>query len=204
MKSSADKLVMMANQIATNLALEPDPAGEAWRMLGNDPQKRRCTKIASGNNHLVNKLHLHPKPLCCRNVVRDEDAARFPDIGIDRSLEIQQVARDGFQKAPLRIADHVGVDSAAVRGWCQAHTGHDVPILVHADPPACRRVILIELHAVGFRQVPLGVLDERPVAGPEHVREQLTMIVEVVVRQRRSFHSSLSFFWSFKTLEGTV
>ena len=27
MKSSADKLVMMANQIANNLALEPDPAG---------------------------------------------------------------------------------------------------------------------------------------------------------------------------------
>src|SRR5690606_10876900 len=65
-----------------------------------------------------------------------------------------------------------------------------------------RGVILVELHPVGLRQVPLGVLDEGPMPGPEHVGEQLPVMVQVVERERSYFHFPFSFLGLWQNLEG--
>ena len=115
--------------------------------------------------------------------MRNEEARAFPDLIRDRRLFVKQVRRDGIQKPPLGIANHVGIDAAACGRRRQPVAGKDLAeFVMHNHPTARRRVVLVIFHAQRFGQVPLVVDDEKLSPSAQHIREKLPMVVEILER----------------------
>ena len=91
-------------------------------------------------------------------------------VGEDTTLPALTSKRS--PQAALRIADHVGIDPAAVRGRCKPNTGQDLATFMHGHPPAGGRVVLVELHPICLGEIPSGHADEGLVPCAKQVREE--------------------------------
>ena len=183
-------------------AVQAHPTRQSRRMFGNDAQKLGCAKVARRNHHFMDQLHLDSQTVCRRNVVRHEDPARSPRCW----------CRSG-PRNPEDRAEWFPEDHAARRGSCRCRCRSDAwsasgALPAMTWPSRCTQTQRLAGVSYWSNSIPLAsgrshwLLDERPVPCPEHVREQLSVVVQVVIRQRRGFHSPVSFFRFFKPLKG--
>jgi len=162
-----------------------DPARPDGRTKGDDPLR---AKRPRGADHLVHQVALNLLAQLRRHIVRHEDARRLPDLRIDRRLEIHQVRRNRIEHAALGIPNHVAVHPHPRGRRRQPHARQNLAILMHRDPAAGRGVILVELHALGFRQTPVVAHDERLAPGTQQIHEQVAVLMHVLKGKCRRQH----------------
>ena len=118
----------------------------------------------------------------------DEHARRFPDPGIDGRIHEQHVARHVFEDAALCVAQHVAVGATARCCRREPDAGQDFAEFVDDDPAALGRVVLIELHAVGFVDLPVELIYENALSCLEVIDQKLPVLMHVLKREARGAH----------------
>ena len=96
----------------------------------------------------------------------DEDAAGFPDLRRHRGLSKQKRVRNRRQEARLCVTDHIAVNATTRGRRRQPDACQDLPAVMHRNPAALGRVILVELHAIDLWQVPFALYDKGLMARP--------------------------------------
>ena len=103
----------------------------------------------------------------------------------DKTADIRQTGSARFISGDCGCLMNI---SGAMKHAGVAVAGKHLAEFVNHDGPALRRVVLVELHAVGLRQVPMLGVDEHTFPRPQEFRVQLSVLVLGGDRQHRRPH----------------